>query len=68
MPLLILHAVIACAILITPRRAIAWIQRILTNVAVARADARWIAMSASAQQEPSIHRASDRHLRRSGGH
>ncbi|ANS32529.1 hypothetical protein R1CP_39730 (plasmid) [Rhodococcus opacus] len=48
MPLLIIHAVIAFASLITPQRATASIQRILTSIAITRAYARWLAVVASA--------------------
>ena len=51
MPLLILHAVIACVSLITPRRTAASIQRFLTNIAVAQSTARWLATAANAQHE-----------------
>ncbi|MDT2006448.1 hypothetical protein FXW78_20335 [Rhodococcus opacus] len=54
MPLLVLHAAIACVGLIAPRRATS-IQQILTNCAIARANARWLAIAASAQQESSSH-------------
>ncbi|PBC51310.1 hypothetical protein CJ177_36215 [Rhodococcus sp. ACPA1] len=54
MPLLIIHAVIACVSLITPRRATESIQRIFTNIALARANARYLAVAASGtQHEPS---------------
>ncbi len=53
MPMLIIHAAIAFASLITPRRATASIQRILTSFAVARANARWLAIAASAHLESS---------------
>ncbi|EID78823.1 MULTISPECIES: hypothetical protein [Rhodococcus] len=51
MPVLILHAAIACARLLTPRRFTETIQRMLTNIAVAQATTRWVAMAASEQQE-----------------
>jgi len=47
MPLHVLHAAIACVSLIAPRRATS-IQQILTNCAIARANARWLALAASA--------------------
>ncbi|TQC41454.1 hypothetical protein EEB14_54720 [Rhodococcus sp. WS4] len=55
MPLLIFNAAIACVSLIAPSRLIASIQRILTNAALMRANARWLAMTAIAQQEFSSH-------------
>ena len=52
MPLfLIFHAAVACATVVT-RLIIAPFQQILTDSAVARADARWLAMAASGQQDP----------------
>lgn len=45
MPLLIIHAAVALASLITPRRATAPIQRILSRIAVSRANARWLVMA-----------------------
>lgn len=51
MPLLIIHAVLACVSLITPSRAIESLRRILVNIALARANARWLAMAAGAQHE-----------------
>lgn len=51
MRLLIIDAAIACATLIAPRRTAVSIKRILTDIAVARADARWLAMVASTQEE-----------------
>lgn len=51
MPMLILHAVIAVASLLIPRRIPVSIQRIITGIAVAQANARWIAMVGSAQEE-----------------
>lgn len=53
MPLLIFHAAIAFASLIAPRRVGAAIQRILTGLAIARANARWLAIAASTQPESS---------------
>jgi hypothetical protein len=58
MPLLIIHAVIACVTLITPNHVTASIQRILARIAVARANARWLAMVANAQRESSSRRSS----------
>ena len=60
MPLLIFHAAIACVSLIAPSRLIASIQRILTNAALMRANARWLAMTAIAQQEFSLAIMSER--------
>jgi hypothetical protein len=57
MPLLIVHAVIACVSLITPRRATASIQRVLTSIARERANARWLAMAAGPQHESSSRRS-----------
>lgn len=51
MPMLIIHAAIACVTQFAPRRAAVSIQRFLTNIAVARADARWLATAVSAQYE-----------------
>ncbi|MDV7243381.1 MULTISPECIES: hypothetical protein [Rhodococcus] len=55
MPVIILHAAIAFAMLLTPRRVAETIQRMLTNIAVAQATARWLAMAASENQEDSGH-------------
>ncbi|PBC56452.1 hypothetical protein CJ177_12455 [Rhodococcus sp. ACPA1] len=51
MRLLIMDAAIACATLIAPRRTAVSIERILTDIAVARANARWLAMVASTPEE-----------------
>lgn len=51
MPMLILHAVIAVASLLTPRRIPVSIQRIITGIAVAHANSRWLAMVGSVQEE-----------------
>lgn len=50
---LLVHAAIGFARVITPRRTATVMQRILTNIAVAHATARWIAMVGGAHQEPS---------------
>jgi hypothetical protein len=49
--MLIIHALIACARLITPRRITASIQQIFFTIAVARANARWFAVASSAHHE-----------------
>jgi hypothetical protein len=55
MPVLILHAAIAFARLLTPRRVTETIQRMLTNIAIARTTTRWLVMTASDDQEDSDH-------------
>lgn len=49
MPVLILHAAIEFARLLTPRGITETIQRILTNIAIAQTTTRWLAMAASEQ-------------------
>lgn len=52
MQMLIIHAVIACVSMLTPRRCEALIQRTLTDISVARTDVRWVAMVGKTQVEP----------------
>ena len=47
MPVLILDATIAFAKLLTPRCVTESIQRIFTNIVIAQATMRWVAMAAS---------------------
>ncbi|SED98156.1 hypothetical protein SAMN04490220_6253 [Rhodococcus jostii] len=49
MPALIFHAAIAIARLLTPRGVIETIQRMLTDIAIARATTRWLIMAAEQQ-------------------
>lgn len=51
MPVLILHAAIAVARLLTPRRVTETIQRMLTNIAIMQTTTRWLAMAPSDNQE-----------------
>lgn len=53
MPLPTLGSVVRCAGLLTPHRTAALVQRILTAIAVAQGNARWIAMVGRAQSESS---------------
>lgn len=57
MPMLIIQAVIAGVSLLTPRHATESIRRILTNIALVQANARWITMAAGAQEESSYGRS-----------
>ena len=50
MQTLLVHAAIGFARVITPRRTAALMQRLVTNIAVAHATARWIAMVGCAQE------------------
>lgn len=56
MPMLILHAAIAFVSVIIPHRHRAfWVQRVLTEIAATRANARWVATIASVQDDLPVH-------------
>ncbi|OYD70393.1 hypothetical protein BDB13_4007 [Rhodococcus sp. OK302] len=53
MRMLIIHAVIACTRLITPRPTAAVIQQVFTDIAIAQANSRWMDIVAGTEEEPS---------------